>query len=328
VDVATDSAGQIYVSDNGNNRVLVFPNLIFLPIAAATATAAVGQRDLSGSGANWNSGDALATSGSLYSPLGVYIDRRDTLYVGDAGNNRVVHFLRSVDVSHAANSQASSLARGGLASLSGEGLSDDEATVDAPPLQPSLANREIVFNDEVRAPLSSAGPQRINFQVPWAAPIGSPRIAVRMADTGELLAGTVYPVATYSPGLFDPKDVKILNQDGSVNSPSSPTLKGTIIQLTGTGQGPVSPVIADGEAAPADTEINTVAVPTSNGATCLTRQPSVCVAVGSTFGDLLFSGLAPGQAGVWQLKVRVPLTASSGDSVKVRAVINGIPSNI
>ena len=39
---------------------------------------------------------------------------------------------------------------------------------------------------------------------------------------------------------------------------------------------------------------STVAVPTSSGTTCLNNQPSMCVAIGSGFGDVKYSGLAPG----------------------------------
>ena len=54
----------------------------------------------------------------------------------------------------------------------------------------------------------------------------------------------------------------------------------------------------------------------------------VCVAIGNVFGDVQFSGLAPGMVGVWQITVRLPLNATTGNAVPVRAVINGMPTNI
>jgi uncharacterized protein (TIGR03437 family) len=71
-----------------------------------------------------------------------------------------------------------------------------------------------------------------------------------------------------------------------------------------------------------------VAVPTTDGNTCLSRQPSVCVAIGNTFGEVLFSGLAANQVGVWQLTVKLPLNGPTGNAIPLRAVINGSPSNI
>src|SRR4029453_2364942 len=120
----------------------------------------------------------------------------------------------------------------------------------------------------------------------------------------------------------------VVNQDGDANSASSSAARGTLIKLFGTGQGPVSPAVADGDAAPSEPGASTVAVPTSDGQTCLTQQPSVCVAIGNVFGDVQFSGLAPGMGGVWQITVRLPLNATTGNAVPVRAVINGMPTNI
>jgi uncharacterized protein (TIGR03437 family) len=86
--------------------------------------------------------------------------------------------------------------------------------------------------------------------------------------------------------------------------------------------------VADGTAAPSDAPPNTVAVPTTDGSACLNQQPSVCLAIGSTFGEITFSGLAPGQVGIWQITVKIPAKVTASDTVPVRAVINGVPSNI
>jgi uncharacterized protein (TIGR03437 family) len=328
-DVALDSSGNIYVCDNGNHRVLVFPSLIFLPLSGADAGAVIGQRDTTGGNANANNSSALATPEGLSDPIGLFIDRRDTLYVGDAGNNRIVHFLKSTLVFHGATNQTGApLARGSLANLQGSGFADREEQRPESPLARTLADREIVVNDEIPAPLSAMGPSAASFQVPTNAPLGTARLAVRVAETGELVAGSSVSLTTSAPGLFGSSEEarwKMTNEDGSVNSTSNAALKGSTIKIFGTGQGPVSPSVPDGEAAPAD--VFTVAVPTSDGQICLTRQPSVCVAIGNTFGDIQFSGLAPNQIGVWQLSVRIPATAPSG-TVPLRALINGAPTNI
>jgi uncharacterized protein (TIGR03437 family) len=324
-----DSNGNIYVCDNGNSRVLVFPSLIFLPLSGASAIEVIGQRDANQGNPNGNSTDGLATPEGLSGPIGILVDRRDTLYVGDAGNNRIVHFLKSALVYHGATNQTGTpLARGSLAVLRGSGFADFEAQHVESPLPRVLADREIVVNDEIPAPISDMGFSQAGIQIPSSAPLGSARLAVRVAETGELVAGTTLSLTNSAPGLFDSADDsrwKILNQDGSVNSAANASLKGASIRIFGTGQGPVSPSVPDGESAPAD--VFTVAVPTSDGNTCLTRQPSVCVAIGNTFGDIEFSGLAPDQIGVWQLTVKIPATAPSG-TVPMRALINGVPTNI
>lgn len=330
-DVAVSSRGEVFVSDAGNNRVVVYPSILFLPLAGATAEFVVGQRDLSGAGPNFNASGGTVTPEGLATPLGIYLDRRDTLYVADAGNSRVLHFLKPSVVAHGASPQAGTpLARGGLARFVGAGLAEVEQRPGRGILPQVLAEREVVINDEMRVALLSVSPELVEFQVPWASPLGSNRIAVRVSETGELIAGVSYPIAGTSPGLFVNDEAargqgRILNADGSVNSPSNAALRGSVIRIFGTGQGPVSPAVGDGEPSPAD--VSTVAVPTSDGVACLTRQPSVCVAIGNTFGEVQFSGLAPDQVGVWQLTVRIPTTINPGN-LAVRAVINGTPSNI
>ena len=97
--------------------------------------------------------------------------------------------------------------------------------------------------------------------------------------------------------------------------------------LYGTGQGQVSPLIPDGTAASSNPLSSTVAVPTSDATTCVTSQPSMCVAIGTTFGEIQYSGLAPGFIGLWQINVRIPQAVTPGNAVPVRVVINGAPSN-
>lgn len=330
--VAVDQSGTIYVADNGDNRVLGFPSLVFLPVVGATAASVIGQSSLSGTGPNWDSPDGLATADGLSGPAGVYLDRQNTLYVADAGNSRVVHFLNAASEVNAATYQASvPVAQGGLVALFGSGIAANTATAQGTPWPTSLQNRQIVVNDQTPAPLFFVGPNQINFQFPSAAPAGSDRIAVRLADTGELIAGGGILVTSTSPGLFTVNQTgsgqaAAVNQDNTANSTSNPAPIGSVISLYGTGQGQVNPPVPDGMAAPSGSLATTVAVPTSDGKTCVTSQPSMCVAIGSAFGDVQYSGLAPGYVGLWQINVKIPQGIATG-SVPVRVVINGAPSN-
>ena len=338
-DVYLDSSANIYVADYGDNRVLEFQSFVFLPAAAATAMAVVGQSSISGTSANWNSPDGLTTPEGLYAPAGIYLDRQDTLYVADAGNSRVVHFLKPASVVSAATYQPSvPVAGGSLAALFGNGLITATATTPASktatsaPWPTDMLNRQLVVNDTTVAPLYYISSTQINFQVPSLAPNGSDRIAVRLLDTGELVAGGTMLVSANAPGFFTSTQngqgqAAALNQDTKINGTNNPAARGSVIVLYGTGQGQVSPLVPDGVPAPSSPFSNTVAVPTSDGKTCATSQPSMCVAIGTSFGDIQFSGLAPGYIGLWQINVKIPSDVTPGNAVPVRVVINGALSN-
>jgi hypothetical protein len=81
--VAVDAAGDLYVSDQGNHRVLRFTS----PLTDTTADAVVGQLDMTGSLAN------LVDARGLSTPSRVAIDRSVTpnrIYVADTDNHRVL----------------------------------------------------------------------------------------------------------------------------------------------------------------------------------------------------------------------------------------------
>jgi uncharacterized protein (TIGR03437 family) len=338
-DVGLDSGGDIFVSDEANNRVVAYPslvNLLLSPTTPYSAYEAVGQQNLTTVGANWDTTNGSATPEGLAAPAGIFVDRRDTLYVGDTGNNRVVQFLKAVSIENAATLQAGApVGQGSWCTLLGTGLSTSTQQVTSGAQPTSLADRQLVVNGQLLAPLSYVSPQQINFVLPWETPLGTQAIATRLADTGEPLAGGTLSVAAYAPGLFtsDGKGLagsgqaKAFNQDNTVNSSSNPAALGSVVHVLGTGQGPVVTPVADGQPAPASQD-KTVATPTSDGVTCLSSQSHVCVALGGSgggaaFANIQYSGLAPGMVGVWQLSFTIPSTGLLGNSMGVRAAIGG-----
>jgi DNA-binding beta-propeller fold protein YncE len=84
--LAVDGAGNVYVSDTFNHRVLEFD----LPFTTDTVADEVfGQRGSFTSGECNNGG---IRAGSLCSPFGLAVDRQGNFYVADAGNHRVLLF--------------------------------------------------------------------------------------------------------------------------------------------------------------------------------------------------------------------------------------------
>ncbi len=93
--VAVDSAGNLYVVDSGNCRVLVFPNP-FVTKAATGQTAAFTATAVLGQVGNFTSkmcnGGPSPSADTLNIPYSVALDPSDNLYVADFGNNRVLEF--------------------------------------------------------------------------------------------------------------------------------------------------------------------------------------------------------------------------------------------
>jgi hypothetical protein len=83
--VATDAAGNLYIADQNNSRVLEFDD----PFATdARADRVFGQPDLWSNFAN--NGGVLAST--LHYPAGVAVDAAGNLWVADRGNNRVLGY--------------------------------------------------------------------------------------------------------------------------------------------------------------------------------------------------------------------------------------------
>src|SRR5260370_42223544 len=116
-----------------------------------------------------------------------------------------MQFLKPAAVVNAATFQASvPVAQGGLASLFGAGLAGDTSTVSATTWPKTLLNRQVVVNDDLQAPIYYMGAGQVNFQVPSNSPLGTDRIAVRTAGTGELVAGGRRRGSAAAAGIFTP----------------------------------------------------------------------------------------------------------------------------
>ena len=206
-------------------------------------------------------------------------------------------------------------APGAIMSIFGANFSDAIYDGSATYPLPTVLGRTSVTVNGFTAPLYFVSPTQINFQMPSTVQPpggsvvvhnGSPQF--RASSAHEATLGEVDP----GPFVTPDKRASALNGDLSVHTPATPIPAGGYLILYLTGQGDVTPPIADGTAAPG--------MPLSiiNG--------SVTVTIGTQNAQVVYKGLAPGFAGLAQLNVIVPAGLAPG-SQTVFVTINGLPSN-
>jgi uncharacterized protein (TIGR03437 family) len=119
-----------------------------------------------------------------------------------------------------------------------------------------------------------------------------------------------------APGIFQVGGTAqgaVLNEDSTLNSASNPARAGTVVQIFATGLGAVSPQVTPGTPASASPLSHTVKTPV--------------VTIGGIPAELVYSGLAPGTAGVYQINARVPPGIQAGNAAPVQIQIGGTTSN-
>ena len=349
--ISFDTDGRLYVADTGNNRVLIFDQLVNTTPADARAAVTLG--GLAGPRAvfvspqtgeiwvtNTNSAtvlryprfDQLPFSGfqasqtlmyAASSSLALTQDREGDLVLADAANRVAIYYpgIKAVNAAHQVEGRA--LTPGVVAYLypqtNGTFGGETVKVTDLPnplPWPVELGDIQVLVNDTA-APLSYVSPSQINVVVPAGAPTsGTAEFLVMRKSTGQILATGPVPMNVASPGLFTVNDngtgqVVASNQDGSRNSATNPAGWGTVISLFGTGQGPIAGGPADGDA-PKE-KIPTGDRPRVIIGTCFVDDP----ACGGDASYLVYSGLAPGLVGTWQIDVKIPNGTAPSATVPV-----------
>jgi uncharacterized protein (TIGR03437 family) len=182
-------------------------------------------------------------------------------------------------------------------------------------LPTTLGGAQVLVNN-VPAPLFYVSTTQINFQMPFSLSGSSAEIVV-VSDGVAGVPASVDVVAAM-PGTFTAAgtgtgQAAALNEDFSPNSAQSPIAAGRVLQIFATGLGTTNPAIPAGQ--PAST------LPLS--VTALT--PTVSVA--GNAAEVLFSGLAPGWVGAYQINVRVPAVTPADSAVAVQVQAGGRAGN-
>jgi uncharacterized protein (TIGR03437 family) len=344
--IATDTDDRLYVADSGNNRVLVYDRITVVGNDPSPAFQLTGVNQPQGvfvsalTGEIWvaNTRQGRATRFPRFERLAIDAksdydiptssfslaltqDASGNLYVAEA-TNRIAIFYNALAFQIAGNYSTRPLSPGAIATIypagAGVKFSENSTPFTTLPLPKNLADVQVLLNEQP-VPLYLVSPFQINFLVPMSAPdSGTAEIQVVKQSTGQILAVSNPQFDRVSPALFVQGgalqgQIAALNEDGSINGPGNGIERGKVLQMFGTGQGFVPNAPADGTA------------PT--GLSQTQDRPRVFLG-GTDFlpdSEILYSGLAPGLPGVWQINARVPMNAAPGVNdafVQLRSVLS------
>jgi uncharacterized protein (TIGR03437 family) len=189
-----------------------------------------------------------------------------------------------------AASFTAAIAPGGLVSVFGAGFGRDPKSV-------------AVDFGGTPAAVVAALPFQLNVQVPAGLAPGPATVHVS-AGAGDAREDTT--VSANAPALFVLAGGQgaVLNRDNSVNGPSNPARRGDYIVAFGTGFGTVA----------------------SDGSLMRTQTP-VTATLGGVNAPVLFSGLAPGFVGLYQINVSLPASMPPGLTLPFSVQQGNIASN-
>ncbi|MBI3665841.1 MAG: Ig-like domain repeat protein [Acidobacteria bacterium] len=204
------------------------------------------------------------------------------------------------------------LAPGSLISLFGASLASNTAYAPSLPLPTQLAGSLAVIRGEP-LPLLVTLAGQINAQIPYDIPVNT-RLSMFVQMGTAATTPLSLTIAPASPGIFAKNQMGtgqgvIVDLQNRLVEPGNPAKSGDAIVIYCTGLGAVDPPVAAGAAArlsPLSTAVNPVAV-----------------TIGKVPAQLLFAGLTPSFAGLYQVNVFVPAGVTPGDAVEVQLSVAG-----
>ena len=222
------------------------------------------------------------------------------------------------------------VAPGSIASVFGTFQVSTAVSASGVPLPTSLGGLSLRFGDSSsNASLFFASATQVNVQIPWTT-VGAcpnwPTVTVGCSLTwltatvnGQAgQASQTFPLVPFAPGIFSMNGEgsgqgAILNSRYQLVDSSNPAQVGDVIQIYCTGLGAVTNEPATGSPA------------LSSPLSYTTTTPTVTIA--GIPAKVLFSGLAPGDVGLYQVNAQIPSGITPGLAVMVSMSIGGANSN-
>jgi uncharacterized protein (TIGR03437 family) len=338
--IATDPGDRLYVADSGNNRISAFASItqgetnpearfthsISTPLGVAVnLSSEVWVTDVTGGRMlrfpeflTWQqtrpANSAVPSIPTVSSPIAIALDGSYNPVIAETINRVSMYYVRA-KFSNAASYVTRGLTPGMLAYVfRDQGPDFAPGTEDLAqnlPLPDTLGDLQVRFNGSP-APIFQAFPGYVSFQVPWNAPSsGTADVELIRVSTGEVFAAATFQMRSADPALFTLDasgngPLAALNQDNTVNSPTNPAPRGSVIQLFGTGIGPIDNAPPSGDV-PSDLR-------PAQGLPFVAMNPGPGTLPESA---IEYFGLVNWFPGVFQLNVRIPESVPPGSAVNV-----------
>jgi uncharacterized protein (TIGR03437 family) len=187
-------------------------------------------------------------------------------------------------------------------------------------LTTSLAGTRVLFNG-IPAPLLYVSEKQSSAIVPYGV-VDQASVGVQVEYQGMRSDPITMPVLATRPGIFSldgsgQGQGAILNEDGSVNAPSNPARRGSIVTLYATGGGETAPGIADGQI------LGDLLPRTSLPVSVFFDLTDNEFPVPTKSAEVLYAGGVSGSvAGLLQINLRVPANAvATGDAVPFLLIV-------
>lgn len=194
------------------------------------------------------------------------------------------------------------LAPGEIISIYGAGFGPQQgvsARINGNTIGTELGGIQVLI-EGTPAPLLYVSATQINLITPYIL-TGRTAAHISIVSSSSTSNEVVLPVADAAPEIFEiaygsTRYAAVLNQDGTVNSPSNPAHTGDIVSLFASGAGPMTPPGIDGEIS--QTAIRTPMLP-------------VQVIVDGVNANITYEGEAPGLvSGAFQVNFQIPPTST------------------
>ena len=209
-------------------------------------------------------------------------------------------------VSAASFAARAPLSPGGMVSIFGTKLAERPAVSESLPLETNLAGTVAIIAGRPM-PMSYASDGQINAVIPYGLAVDAThQIIVRRG--GSYTVPEAVTIAAAQPAVFTRNQSGggqgvILDTRFRYVEPGNAAASGDVVVLFATGLGEVAPPVAAGTAAPAEPLSRTI--------------HTVSLTIGGVAAEVLFAGLAPGFAGLYQVNSIVPEGVTPGDAAAV-----------